>query len=86
MFPTTEPLSLVALGLLVSLSKYNSAHENILVVTDRCTKLTRAILLRSTTSQVDTNALLAYWAEYIWTSGSHAAGERSTDHGATSSI
>ena len=62
LFPATEPLSFVALDLLGPLPKSKSGHEHVLVITDRFTKFTRAIPLKSTTSQTVTDAFLQYWA------------------------
>ena len=45
-----------------TLPKSVSAHEHVFVVTDRFTKFTREIPLKSTMSQAVTEAFLPYWA------------------------
>ena len=48
--------SFIALGLLGPLSMSETGHEHIIVITNRLTMLTRAILLKTTKSQVITDA------------------------------
>ena len=62
LFPATKPLAFVALDLLGPLPKSKAGHDHILVITDRFTKLTRAIPLKFTNSQVVTDAFLTSWA------------------------
>ena len=61
LFSATEPLLFVAFDLLGPLLKFNTCHEHILVITDRLTKLTHAIPLKSLTSQAVIYAFLTSW-------------------------
>ena len=62
LFPAAEPNSFVAIDLLGPLSNSSTGHEYILLITDRFTKFTWAILLRSKSSQAVTDTFLTHWA------------------------
>ena len=58
LFPVADPLEFVAMDLLGPLSKIAHGIQHILVITDRFSKLTRSIPLRTTTASVVANAFL----------------------------
>ena len=60
LFLTTEPLAFVTLDILGPSPKSESDHYHVLVITDRCTTLTRTITLKSTISQAVTDFFLTY--------------------------
>ena len=62
LFSATERLVFVTLDPLGPLLKSQSGHDHVLVIPDRFTKLTCAVPLKSTTSQVVTDAFLIYWS------------------------
>ena len=62
LLPATEPRAFVVLDLLGPLPKSTTGHDHVLVITDRFTKFTSTIPLKSTTSQMIIDAFLTYWA------------------------
>ena len=62
LLPVTETLAFIALNLLGSLSKSNLCQDHVLVITDRFTKFTRELPLKTITSQAVTDAFLTHWA------------------------
>ena len=56
----TEPLPLVGIDLLGFLPRFISGCDYVVMITDRLTKLSQAILLKSTPSHVITGAFLQY--------------------------
>ena len=65
LFPAAEPLDFVAMDLLGPLPKTAHGNRHVLVMTDQFTKLTRRILLRTTTASVVANAFLDNWV-YVY--------------------
>ena len=61
LFPASGPLEFVAMDLLDPLRKTTRGFTFILVITDRFSKLTRCIPLRTTTAPVVAAAFLDYW-------------------------
>ena len=62
LFLATEHFSFVALEQLGPLPRSKSGHTHLLMVADIFNKFTRAIPLKSTTSQAVKDASLQYWA------------------------
>ena len=60
LFTASEPLSFIALDLLSPLPKSQNGHEHVLIMTDRFTKFTRTIPLKSTTSECVTDTFLVH--------------------------
>ena len=58
LFPAAGPLEFVAMDLLGPLPKTTHRNQHFLVITDRFSKLTRCIPLRTTTASVVANAFL----------------------------
>ena len=65
LFPAAGPLEFVAMDLLGPLPKTKSGHVYVLVITDRFSKLTRAIPLGSTTASSVAKAFLEHWV-YVY--------------------
>ena len=65
LFPASRPLKFVVMDLLGPLPKTAHGNEHVLVITDRLSKLTRSIPLRTTTASVVENAFLYNWV-YIY--------------------
>ncbi|CDF40922.1 unnamed protein product [Chondrus crispus] len=65
LFPAAGPLDFVAMDLLGPLLKTAHGNRHVLVMTDRFTKLTRSIPLRTTTASVVANAFLDNWV-YVY--------------------
>ena len=61
LFPASAPLEYVAVDILGPLPRANSGHRFILVMTDRFSKLTRAIAMRTCTGLTVSKAFLEYW-------------------------
>ena len=61
LFPAAGPLEFVAMDLLGPLPKTTHGNRHVLVMTDRFTKLTRSIPLRTTTASVVASAFLDHW-------------------------
>ena len=61
LFPATGPLEFVAMDLLGPLSKTKNGNRFILVITDRFSKFTRSIPLRTTTAASVAKAFLDHW-------------------------
>ena len=61
LFPAAGPLAFVAMDLLGPLPKTVHGHQHVLVMTDRFSKLTRSIALRTTTASVVANGFLENW-------------------------
>ena len=61
LIPAAGPLEFVAMDLLGPLPKAAHGNQHILVITDRFSKLTRSIPLRTTTASVVANAFLDNW-------------------------
>ena len=64
-FPAAGPLEFVAMDLLGPLPKTKSGHTYVLVITDRFTKLTRAVPLGSTKAPAVAQAFLENWV-YVY--------------------
>ena len=65
LFPAAGPLEFVAMDLLGPLPKTAHGNQHVLVITDRFSKLTRSIPLRTTTASVVANAFLDNWV-YVY--------------------
>ncbi|CDF32918.1 unnamed protein product [Chondrus crispus] len=65
LFPAAGPLQFVAMDLLGPLPKTAHGNQHVLVITDRFSKLTRSIPLRTTTASVVANAFLDNWV-YVY--------------------
>jgi len=61
LFPAAGPLEFIAMDLLGPLTKTRRGHTDILVMTDRFSKMARSIPLRSTTAPVVAEAFLNNW-------------------------
>lgn len=61
LFPATEPFSGLAMDLLGPFPETDRGYSMILVISDRFTKLTRALPLRETTALVVASAFIDYW-------------------------
>ncbi len=61
LFPATRPLEFVSIDILGPFRKTKNGHENLLVITDRYSKLTRAVPLRSTTAHAVATAFCDHW-------------------------
>ena len=61
LFPAAGRLDFVAMDLLGPSPKTTHGNRHVLFMTDRFTKLTRSILLRTTTASVVANAVLGNW-------------------------
>ena len=64
-FPAARPLAFVAMDPLGPLPKTAHGNQFVLVITDRFSKLTRSIALRTTTAAVVANAFLDNWV-YVY--------------------
>ena len=65
LFPAARPLDFVAMDLLGPPPKTAHGNRHVLFMTDRFTKLTRSIPLRTTTASVVANAFLDNWV-YVY--------------------
>jgi len=61
LFPALEPFSGLAMDLLGPLTTSRGGHKHVLVICDRFTKLTRAILLRDATALTVSSAFIDTW-------------------------
>ena len=61
LFPATGPMEFVAMDFLGPLPKSHSGKRHVLVITDRFTKLSRAIPLRDTNATTTALAFLEHW-------------------------
>lgn len=61
LFPATEPLESVAMDLLGPLPKTKKGNQYILVITDRFTKLTQIVPLRTITAEAVAAAFVIHW-------------------------
>lgn len=61
LFPATRPLEFVSIDILGPLRRTKDGNENLLVITDRYSKLTRAVPLRSTTAHAVAQAFCDHW-------------------------
>ena len=61
LFPANAPLEYVAVDILGPLPRASSGHRFILVMTDRFSKLTRAVAMRTCTALAVSKAFLEYW-------------------------
>ena len=68
LFPAAGPLPVVAMDLLGPLPKTAHGNRHVPVMTDRFTKLTCSIPLRTTTASVTANSFLDNWV-YVY--GAH---------------
>ncbi len=61
LFSATRPLEFVSIDILGPFRKTKNGHENLLVITDRYSKLKRAVPLRSTTAHAVPAAFCDHW-------------------------
>ena len=63
LFPEAGPLEFVAMDLLGPVQRTASGDEHLLVITDRFSKTTRAIPMKSTTAVTVAKALFDHWVD-----------------------
>ena len=61
LFPAVKPLDYIAMDLLGPFPTTESGHTNILVITDRFSKLAQVTPLKSTTAPVVADAFVTHW-------------------------